>query len=73
MASAYKFEAWVAEDPSAADGNMIWNEYTPKTWEETDMDIKVTHSAICATDLHVMKSDWVSIIVCQPFTVQTDR
>ncbi|KAI9170916.1 putative formaldehyde dehydrogenase AdhA [Paramyrothecium foliicola] len=55
----YKFESWVAEDPSAADGKMVWREYTPKTWEERDVDIKISHSAICAVDLYAMRSAWV--------------
>ena len=40
---------------------MIWTEFTPKTWEETDVDIKVTHSGICGTDLHTLRSGWVDI------------
>jgi D-arabinose 1-dehydrogenase-like Zn-dependent alcohol dehydrogenase len=57
--SDYKFEAWVAEDISAAEGKMVWKEYQPKTWEERDLDIKISHSAICSTDLSVMHCAWV--------------
>ncbi|EEA18807.1 hypothetical protein TMatcc_010649 [Talaromyces marneffei ATCC 18224] len=54
----YKFEGWVAEDPSAANGNMKWKEFEPKEWEETDVDIKVTHCGICGSDLHTLRSGW---------------
>ncbi|KAM0511029.1 hypothetical protein ACHAPE_010290 [Trichoderma viride] len=38
-----KFEGWVALDKSAAEGNMAWQAYDPKPWEETDIDIEITH------------------------------
>lgn len=58
----YKFEGWLAEDASAAIGNMKWKEFEPKEWEETDIDIKVTHCGICGSDLHTLRSGWV----CEP-------
>ncbi|KAL6411815.1 alcohol dehydrogenase-like protein [Ilyonectria robusta] len=54
----YKFEGWVGLDPSAADGKMEWRPFEPKPWEETDVDVKVTHSSICGTDLHTLRGDW---------------
>lgn len=39
----YKFEGWVGHDKSSAEGNMTWEEFEPKRWEETDVDIKITH------------------------------
>lgn len=56
----YKFEGWVGLDPSAADGKMEWQPFEPKPWEETDVDVKVTHSSICGTDLHTLRGDWVN-------------
>lgn len=47
-------------DPSASQGNMVWQEFQPKEWEETDVDIKVSHCGICGSDLHVLRSGWVS-------------
>lgn len=32
--------------------------YTPKTWTENDIDIKVSHCGICGSDTHVLKGDW---------------
>ncbi|KAK6203753.1 hypothetical protein LQW54_008765 [Pestalotiopsis sp. IQ-011] len=57
-AADYKFEGWQALDASAAEGNMRWSEFEPKTWEENDIDIKVTHSGICGSDIHTLRSGW---------------
>ncbi|OHX01210.1 zinc-binding alcohol dehydrogenase [Colletotrichum incanum] len=37
---------------------MVWRQFEPKPWEETDIDLKVTHSGICGTDLHTLRSGW---------------
>ncbi|KAL4892490.1 chaperonin 10-like protein [Aspergillus ambiguus] len=59
MAAAnYKFEGWMGLDPSSANGNMVWQEFEPKPWEETDIDIKVTHCGICGSDMHTLRSGW---------------
>jgi hypothetical protein len=58
-----KFEGWMGLDSAAADGNMVWQEFEPKTWEETDVDIKITHCGICGTDMHTLRSGWVSLDV----------
>lgn len=55
----YKFEGWVADDPTAVDGKMVWKEFEPKPWEETDIDIKVTHCGMCGTDLHFLRNGFV--------------
>lgn len=54
----YKFEGWMGYDKSAADGNLVWTEFDPKEWEETDVDIKVSHCGICGSDLHTLRSGW---------------
>lgn len=53
-----KFEGWIARDRAAAAGQMEWGSFEPKPWEETDVDIEVTHCGICSSDLHVLRSDW---------------
>lgn len=45
----YKFQGWTGLDPSAAEGNMKWQSYEPKTWQEPDVDIRVTHCGICGS------------------------
>ncbi|KAF2010475.1 putative zinc-binding alcohol dehydrogenase [Aaosphaeria arxii CBS 175.79] len=54
----YKFEGWMGIDENADKGNMVWQEFQPKAWEETDIDIKITHSGICGSDLHTLRSGW---------------
>lgn len=60
MAQDYKFEGWMGLDKDSADGKMVWQEFEPKPWEETDVDIKITHCGICGSDLHTLRSGWVS-------------
>lgn len=52
MSIEYKFAGWMGKDKNAI-GNMVWEEFTPKTWTEDDVDIKITHSGICGSDCHV--------------------
>jgi hypothetical protein len=42
MSTDYKFQGWMGLDKSADKGNMKWQEYEPKKWEETDVDIQVS-------------------------------
>ncbi|CAO1605410.1 hypothetical protein XANCAGTX0491_008928 [Xanthoria calcicola] len=58
MSTDYKFQGWMGLDPSAVDGNMRWQSYEPKPWQETDVDIKITHAGICGSDLHTLRSGW---------------
>lgn len=37
---------------------MQWQEFEPKTWTEDDVDIKITHSGICGSDMHTLRSGW---------------
>ncbi|KAL2256285.1 hypothetical protein VTK26DRAFT_1896 [Humicola hyalothermophila] len=57
-ATDYKFEGWLGHDKSAVEGKMVWGEFEPKAWEETDIDIKITHCGICGSDLHTLRSGW---------------
>jgi D-arabinose 1-dehydrogenase-like Zn-dependent alcohol dehydrogenase len=59
MTADYKFEGWLGLDASAADGKMQWKEFEPKPWEETDIDVKISHCGICGSDLHTLRSGWV--------------
>lgn len=53
-----KFVGWVAHDKDAVNGNMKWEEFNTKTWSEDDVDIEVTHSGICGSDIHSLRSGW---------------
>jgi alcohol dehydrogenase (NADP+) len=39
MSTDYKFEGWVGLDANAAKGNMVWQSYEPKAFQETDIDV----------------------------------
>ena len=42
MAQKNEFQGWMGLDKNAV-GNMKWQSFEPKQWEETDVEIKVTH------------------------------
>jgi alcohol dehydrogenase (NADP+) len=52
------FEGWLADSPDSVKGQMRWGYYQPKPFEETDIDIKVTHCGICGSDIHTLRSGW---------------
>ena len=66
MTQDYKFEGWMGLDKEAAEGKMVWQEFEPKEWEETDVDIKISHCGICGSDLHTLRSGWVSHVPENP-------
>ncbi|EON66752.1 hypothetical protein W97_05998 [Coniosporium apollinis CBS 100218] len=59
MSTQYKFQGWMGLDKDAVNGNMVWQEYEPKPFEDTDVDIKITHCGICGSDIHTLRSGWV--------------
>jgi alcohol dehydrogenase (NADP+) len=58
MSVDYKFYGWMGLDKESTKGNMVWQEYEPKTWTEDDVDIKITHCGICGSDIHTLRSGW---------------
>ncbi|KAL8827482.1 MAG: hypothetical protein Q9191_003158 [Dirinaria sp. TL-2023a] len=58
MSTDYKFQGWVGHDAKSADGNMKWEAYEPKKWDESDVDIEISHCGICGSDLHTLRSGW---------------
>jgi hypothetical protein len=55
-----KFQSWLAFDKNALQTGLRYEEFEPKVWEEADIDIRVTHCGVCASDLHTVRSGWVS-------------
>ncbi|KAI4123415.1 MAG: hypothetical protein LQ338_005268 [Usnochroma carphineum] len=43
-----------------ASSPMKFQAFKPKVWEETDVDIRISHCGVCASDLHTMRSGWAS-------------
>ncbi|ODQ70217.1 hypothetical protein LIPSTDRAFT_6303 [Lipomyces starkeyi NRRL Y-11557] len=58
MASESKFVGWLAYDESSVAGNMKWGVFEPKPFTEDDVDIEITHSGICGSDIHTLRSGW---------------
>jgi alcohol dehydrogenase (NADP+) len=55
----YKFEGWLGHGADSAEGKMVWGRFEPKAWEETDIDIRITHCGMCGSDLHTLSGGWV--------------
>jgi len=58
MSTDYKFQGWLGLDKDSVKGAMVWQGYEPKPFEETDVDIKITHCGICGSDIHTLRSGW---------------
>ncbi|GAA5854467.1 hypothetical protein JCM8547_004852 [Rhodosporidiobolus lusitaniae] len=58
MANVTEFEGWGAFDNDSIKGQLKRFSFTPKTWEETDVDIKVLYCGVCASDVSLMSSAW---------------
>jgi len=54
--AATKFEGWFGFDKETGIGGMKWQEFEPKKFDDTDLDIKITHCGVCGTDVHSLRS-----------------
>lgn len=50
MSTDYKFTGWVAHDKDAINGNMKWEEFKPKTWEEDDGPSAMSNGSLHVAD-----------------------
>ncbi|KAF2831749.1 GroES-like protein [Ophiobolus disseminans] len=57
-ANTSDFNGWVAHDPSAAEGKMEWGTYQPKAFEQTDIEMDISHCGVCGSDIHTLRSGW---------------
>ncbi|KAF2723554.1 GroES-like protein [Polychaeton citri CBS 116435] len=72
MSTDYKFEGWMGLDADSARGKMVWQEFpNPKPFDEdNDVDIMITHSGVCGSDIHTLRSGWGPLTVSQtPYPV----
>ncbi|KAL5334848.1 hypothetical protein BJX70DRAFT_391091 [Aspergillus crustosus] len=49
------FTGWVAHDTTSP---LTYTPFTPKPFEETDIEIQITHCGICGSDIHTIRSGW---------------
>ena len=75
MPTNYKFQGWLGLDKDSANGKMVWKAFEPKPFEDTDVDIKITHCGICGSDIHTLRSGWgqTNYPVCQYGSNLTDN
>jgi alcohol dehydrogenase (NADP+) len=60
MAEKYRFQGWLGHDKNSI-GAMKWQDFEPKPWEETDIDIKITHCGLAAPGLSLAMRFLISI------------
>ncbi|PRP87209.1 zinc-binding alcohol dehydrogenase [Planoprotostelium fungivorum] len=58
MTTEYKFQGWMGLDKDSHKGNLVFQEFEPKRFEDGDVDIKITHCGVCASDVHTLSSGW---------------
>ncbi|EAA61945.1 hypothetical protein AN9112.2 [Aspergillus nidulans FGSC A4] len=49
------FTGWVAHGPKSP---LTYGAFTPKPFEETDIEVQITHCGICGSDIHTIRSGW---------------
>ncbi|KAL4878281.1 chaperonin 10-like protein [Aspergillus karnatakaensis] len=50
-----QFTGWVSHSPTTP---LTYTSFTPKPFEETDIEIAITHCGICGSDIHTIRSGW---------------
>ncbi|KAK9459733.1 chaperonin 10-like protein [Lipomyces oligophaga] len=58
MPATETFTGWMGLDAKSVEGNLVKQEYHPKVFTDNDIDIKISHCGICASDLHTLRSGW---------------
>lgn len=53
------FKGWMASDKEALETGLNVESFQPKAWEETDIDVKITHCGVCFSDICTLRSGWV--------------
>ncbi|KAG8967349.1 NADP-dependent alcohol dehydrogenase [Tulasnella sp. 419] len=51
------FKGYAVKDGSKWDEFEVM-EYQPKNWEETDVEIAITHCGVCGSDVHTINGGW---------------
>lgn len=52
-----EFHGWLSHSHAAVDGKMEWAAFTPRPFQDDDIDIAVTHCAICHTDHGILAGE----------------
>lgn len=54
------FRGWMALNIDCLKNGLQLQEFQPKKWQETDIEVRITHCGLCGSDLHTLRSGWVS-------------
>ncbi|KAI9366992.1 chaperonin 10-like protein [Aspergillus egyptiacus] len=49
------YTGWVAHDPKSP---LTHTTFNPKPFEETDVEVQISHCGICGSDIHTIRSGW---------------
>jgi alcohol dehydrogenase (NADP+) len=58
MVNADTFEGWAGLSDKACEGEMEYQEFQPKPFDEDDVDIKVIYCGICGSDVSALSGEW---------------
>ncbi|KAK9375779.1 chaperonin 10-like protein [Lipomyces chichibuensis] len=58
MPSTDEFTGWLGLDAKSVEGNLVKTTFNPKVFTDDDIDIKISHCGMCASDLHTLRSGW---------------
>ncbi|KAK9369148.1 chaperonin 10-like protein [Lipomyces kononenkoae] len=58
MPATEEFTGWVGLDAKSVEGNLVKTTFHPKIFSDDDIDIKISHCGMCASDLHTLRSGW---------------
>jgi D-arabinose 1-dehydrogenase-like Zn-dependent alcohol dehydrogenase len=54
----YKFEGWVGLSAESVKGQMHFQSFEPKKWDEDDVDVRVQYCGICGSDVSALSGEW---------------
>ncbi|KAK7206660.1 chaperonin 10-like protein [Myxozyma melibiosi] len=58
MPSTDTFTGYLGLDANSVNGNLVKGTFNPKVFSDDDVDLKISHCGMCASDLHTLRSGW---------------
>ncbi|KAK8854970.1 hypothetical protein IAR55_003710 [Kwoniella newhampshirensis] len=52
------FKGWAGLDAKACQGNLDFQSFEPKKWDEDDVDVKILYCGICGSDASALSGEW---------------
>lgn len=54
----YKFQGWAGLTADACKGEMSFQSFEPKKWDEDDVDVRIQYCGICGSDVSALSGEW---------------